>query len=67
MLIDGKRIYTIGGRLQKAKIMYETEHPVILPNDDPVVILMIEGAHEKMYQNSKLQVSRQVTYELLGI
>lgn len=54
MLIDGKRIYTIGGRLQKAKIMYETEHRVILPNDDPVVILMIEGAHEKMYQNSKL-------------
>ena len=54
LFIDGKRIYKIGGRLQKAKIMYETKHPVILPNDDSVTTLMIEGAHEKMYQNSKL-------------
>ena len=34
LFVDGKRIYTIGGTLQKTKIMYETKHPAILPNDE---------------------------------
>ena len=57
LLIDDKKIYRCegcGGRFQKAKIMYKTEHSAILPNDHDAKRLIIKDSHKKVYHKRKL-------------
>ena len=57
---DDKLIYRCGFRLQKARIMYETKHPVISSNDHPITAMIINDAHQKVYHIGVAQTLSQL-------
>ncbi|XP_012145356.2 uncharacterized protein LOC105663061 [Megachile rotundata] len=43
--IDGKGILRVGGRLQNAAIPFDEKHPILLPKNHPITVLIIRNAH----------------------
>ena len=43
---DDKGIIRVGGRVDKAIVSYETRHPVLLPNDHMILLLITRHVHQ---------------------
>ena len=48
--VDGKGIIRVGGRIDKVIVSYEKKHPVLLPSDHRVSLLIISHIHNWRHQ-----------------
>lgn len=45
--LDSNQILRVGGRLQVARVDEDMKHPLILPHNSPLTLLVIDEAHNK--------------------
>ena len=50
------QLIRIGGRLHRAEQTHEAKHPVILPANDPAILLLIRKAHENNTHQGELYI-----------
>ncbi|XP_062700072.1 uncharacterized protein LOC134284801 [Aedes albopictus] len=47
--IINDRLLRVGGRLDRSQLPFESRHPIILPNKDPIVRLLIQQMHVELH------------------
>ena len=58
--MNSEGLYRCGRRLQKSNIMYDTKHPVILPNDHRVTELINLEGHVRVFHNGLSDIFSQI-------
>ena len=55
--IDDEGIIQVGGRMDKAIVLYEMKHPALLPNDHKISRLITQEAHSNQNENKELDLA----------
>ena len=52
--LDNNDIIRVGGRLSNAELPFHEKHPVIIPADHPVAVLLVNHFHSKSHHQGRL-------------
>ena len=58
--IDSKGLLRIGGRINRAAFSFEEKHPVVLPNNSPISVIIIDCFDRKVFHQGRGMVVSEI-------
>ncbi len=67
--IDSDGLLRVGGRLERAIATYTVKHPIILPSDSHVVLLLVRNVHQVIGHQGRETVTSRLRqkYWIIGL